>query len=68
MPGQFALFQNYPNLFNPKTIINYELAIMNDVELRIYNLLGQKVAILISKRQSAGTYQAEDNTTLLHSP
>ena len=59
IPGEFALYQNYPNPFNPKTIINYELAITNDVELTIYNLIGQKVATLVSERQSAGIYQVE---------
>ena len=57
------LFQNYPNPFNPKTMINYELAIMNDVELSIYNLLGQKVATLVDKRQNAGSYSVEWDAT-----
>jgi hypothetical protein len=53
------LKQNYPNPFNPKTIINYELEIMNDVDLSIYNILGKKVATLVSKRQEAGNHQVE---------
>jgi hypothetical protein len=57
--SRYQLYQNYPNPFNPKTIINYELAIMNDVELSIYNLLGQKVAILVNQGQNAGFHQVE---------
>jgi predicted GH43/DUF377 family glycosyl hydrolase len=64
LPFQFALMQNYPNPFNPKTIINYQLparsaggSITNYVELSIYNLLGQKMATLVSERQKEGTYQ-----------
>jgi hypothetical protein len=62
-PRIFALRQNFPNPFNPRTIINYELAIMNDVELSIYNLLGQKVAMLVSERQDAGHHQVEWDAT-----
>lgn len=56
-PLQFALSQNFPNPFNPKTIINYELQITNDVDLSIYNLLGQKIANLVSEKQEAGSHQ-----------
>jgi hypothetical protein len=62
-PERFYLDQNYPNPFNPKTIINYELAIMNDVELSIYNLLGQKVLTLVDEEQNAGTYHVEWDAT-----
>ena len=55
----FTLHQNYPNPFNPKTIINYELPITNDVELTIYNLMGQKVETLVSAKQNAGVYRVE---------
>jgi hypothetical protein len=57
IPGNIKLYKNYPNPFNPTTIINHELQIANDVNLSIYNLLGQKVANLVSGKQPAGYYQ-----------
>jgi len=59
LPKQFKLTQNYPNPFNPITRINYELPITNYVELNIYDLLGQRVATLVSKNQPAGDYSME---------
>jgi len=59
IPDKYILRQNYPNPFNPRTIINYELPMMNDVEINIYNLLGQKVATLVSEQQRAGNHQVE---------
>ena len=56
---EFKLKQNYPNPFNSKTIINYELQITNDIDLSIYNVLGQKVATLVSGKQTAGAHQVE---------
>jgi hypothetical protein len=58
-PSSFTLEQNYPNPFNPKTLINYQLPVTNDVDMSIYNLLGQKVAVLVSEKQPAGLYQVE---------
>ncbi len=55
----FKLSQNYPNPFNPKTIINYQLYKIAMVDLRIFNLLGDKVATLVSEEQPAGSYKVE---------
>jgi Zn-dependent metalloprotease len=59
VPAQFTLSQNFPNPFNPTTIINFELPITNNVELSIYNLVGQKVATLVNEQKKAGSHQVE---------
>jgi hypothetical protein len=59
LPQVFTLEQNFPNPFNPSTMINYQLPMTNEVDLSIYNLLGQKVATLVSEKQQAGHHQVE---------
>jgi choice-of-anchor B domain-containing protein len=59
IPTEYKLHQNYPNPFNPTTTISYQLPKAGEVELSIYNLLGQNVASLISTRQQAGHYNIE---------
>jgi hypothetical protein len=59
VPTKYQLDQNFPNPFNPSTIINYELPITNYVELSVFNILGQKVEILVSEEQKTGFYQVE---------
>ena len=56
MPEKFVLGQNYPNPFNPKTNIEYRISNAEHVTLSIYNLLGQIVAVLVDKKQTAGSY------------
>jgi hypothetical protein len=53
-PQNFALLQNYPNPFNPVTHIQYQLPNESKVTLKIYNILGQLVSILVDEVQSPG--------------
>ena len=54
MPTEFVLHSNYPNPFNPTTRLKYELPERAQVRIEIYNMLGQKIRVLIDEEQSAG--------------
>jgi photosystem II stability/assembly factor-like uncharacterized protein len=62
-PLEFRLEQNYPNPFNPVTTINFQLALAGNVQIAVYNLLGQKVKTLISGKLSAGAHQITFNAS-----
>ncbi|RKY84540.1 hypothetical protein DRQ11_11380, partial [candidate division KSB1 bacterium] len=55
-PDKCQLSQNYPNPFNPETNINYKLSKSGRVSIRIYNLLGQQVRLLVDEYKEAGYY------------
>jgi len=59
VPEEFMLSQNYPNPFNPTTTIGFSIPKSEFVTLKIYNLLGQEVATLISENLQAGHYKIE---------
>ncbi len=67
LPTIFALHQNYPNPFNPLTIIRYDLPKTIHATLKIYDLLGREVAVLVDEQKPAGVYQVTFNAHSLSS-
>jgi hypothetical protein len=63
----YNLYQNFPNPFNPSTIIKYSLSHESNVKLLVYNSLGQMVKVLINSPQSAGYHEINFNASNLAS-
>ncbi len=62
VPATFGLKQNYPNPFNPTTTIEYELKKASTVTIKVYDVLGQEVGVVVEgKKQGAGNYKVEFN-------
>jgi hypothetical protein len=66
-PLEFRLDQNYPNPFNPSTIIKYSLPSAQFVTLKVFDILGNEVIVLVNNREAAGNYQVEFNAEALPS-
>ena len=65
-PTEFALYQNYPNPFNPITKIRYSIArsteyysVLQNVTLKVYDILGNEVTTLVNEEKSPGNYEVE---------
>lgn len=58
-PTVFYLGQNFPNPFNPSTVISYQLTERSFVNLKVYDILGNEVVTLVNEEKPAGIYQEE---------
>ncbi len=57
LPQEYSLFQNYPNPFNPSTTIKFGLPAQSHVSIRIYDILGRSVRLLIDQDKPAGYHE-----------
>jgi len=67
LPKELILLQNYPNPFNPTTTISYAIPVAGNINVKIYNSLGQEVATLYNGYQEAGIKQLNFNANKLNS-
>jgi photosystem II stability/assembly factor-like uncharacterized protein len=58
-PMDFALDQNYPNPFNPTTEISYQLPVVSEVQLTVFDQLGREVAVLVNEKKEPGSYEVK---------
>jgi len=63
--GGFRLFGNYPNPFNPSTTIKYEIPKAGNVELKVFDILGREIAVLLNNFETEGIHQVRFNAANL---
>ncbi|OGU77132.1 MAG: hypothetical protein A2W11_11295 [Ignavibacteria bacterium RBG_16_35_7] len=59
IPIRFALYQNFPNPFNPTTVISWQLPISGYVSLKVYDVLGNEITTLVNEEKPAGSNEIE---------
>jgi len=62
--NDFNLLQNYPNPFNPSTTIEYSIPVTGLVTIKVFNLVGQEIAVLVSEVKSPGLHQLKWDASL----
>ncbi len=67
IPTVYQLYSNYPNPFNPSTMIKYDLPKDSKVVLKLYDVVGREVATLVNGKQTAGSYEVQFNASNLAS-
>lgn len=67
LPKKYELFQNYPNPFNPTTNIKYSIPEASNVLIEVFNILGQRVSVLVDEEKKPGFYVHQFNATNLAS-
>ncbi len=67
VPSVYSLGQNFPNPFNPSTVIRYQLPVISNVVIKIYDVMGREVETLVNERLQAGTYETSFDGSGLNS-
>lgn len=67
VPLTYALSQNYPNPFNPTTMIRFEIPAEVHVALKVYNVLGQEVLVVVDEVKQPGRYEVRVDASVLAS-
>ena len=63
LPAEYQLYENYPNPFNPSTMISYDLPGETDVSLSVFDMIGREITILLNERQNAGHHSVQFSAT-----
>jgi hypothetical protein len=67
VPEQYELMQNYPNPFNPSTLIQFAIPHLSNVEIAVFNILGEKIDVLLNDQVNTGYYSLSFNASHLPS-
>jgi len=72
LPSNYSLYQNFPNPFNPSTIIKYSIPLKENseasiVSLKVFDILGREVETLVNEHKNAGNYEISFNSLALPS-
>jgi hypothetical protein len=67
VPKELTLKQNYPNPFNPATTISFSLPLKSFVSLKVFDVLGREVAVVLSEDLPAGNYSRQWNAANMSS-
>jgi photosystem II stability/assembly factor-like uncharacterized protein len=67
LPDKYSLYQNYPNPFNPVTLIKYQVPEASMVSIKVYDVIGREIAVLVNEVKNAGNYQVSFNSANLAS-
>jgi hypothetical protein len=65
VPSGFNLYQNFPNPFNPLTVIGFDISLTSKVKLTVYDVLGREIKVLLDEVLTAGSYKYNFNASTL---
>lgn len=63
IPNEFSLAQNFPNPFNPSTLISYKVKETSHIQIKVFNILGNEIKTLVDEEKPAGNYKVDFNAS-----